>query len=313
MDMAHRLYESGSLVESSKTPGRFRIRILTEGEGSTGVYSRQLIEDYANVFAGRPMFGNHPKDPNKPWERSPFEIKAKLGSEVEVMEVDGVVGAYADVVASPEVQKFMEDFHDVIGVSIFASGTGGEKTESGKVIVESFDGSDPYTSVDFVVAPGRGGGVERVMEALHAVQKDGTAPAGTGTHEGEYRMDEATKAFIEQMFRGVDDKLTALEEKLDTATALVESVQQSQPERVEAADAAEEIVKAVSEAKLGDGAVKRVLEAFKDGKPVTDAVKHEKEIRDEVLAEAGTRLQEGVFGGSATDQHDYSVSSVRFN
>ncbi len=312
MDMAQRLYESGSLVESS-TPGRFRIRIITEGEGSTGVYTRELIENYADVFAGRPMFGNHPKDPNKPWERSPFEIKAKLASSVTVEEVDGVVGAYADVVASPDVQKFMEDFHDVIGVSIFASGDGSQKNENDKLIVESFDGSDPYTSVDFVVAPGRGGGVERMVEAYRVLEQNGSAPAGTGEHEGEYRMDEATKAFIEQMFAPVRETLAELNTKLDNATALVESVQKAQPERVDAVDAAGELATAVAEAKLGERAVARVLEAVKGGAAVTDAVKHEKEIRDEVLAEAGTRLQEGVFGGSATDDHDYGLSSVRFN
>ncbi len=302
-----RIFEAGSLVESQTDAGKFRIRIITEGEGSSGVYSRELLEQYGEAFANRPMFGNHPKDPNKPWERSPFEIKAKT-SAVEYDIVDGVAGLYTDPVAKPEVLAWMEEFKDIIGVSIFASGDGRE--EDGKWIVESFDGSDPYTSVDFVVAPGRGGGVERVMEAWRGLE-DSAAPAEAGTGK-ERTMDEATKVFIESLFSKFDEKIAKLQESIDGAVSLVEAQNAVQPERVEAVELAGELATAVAEAQLGEKATHRVLEAVKDGKAVAEAVAHEKEIRDEVLAEAKGRLQEGVFGGSA-DGNDYSLSTVRFN
>lgn len=308
---AKRLYEAGALVESKTATGTWPIRIITEGKGSSGVYTRELLEANSSVFASRPMFGNHPKDPNKPWERSPFEMKAKLGPVVEYREVDGVAGLYGEAIVSKEVDEWLTEFHDVIGVSIFAAGTGEER--DGDFYVTEFDATDPYVSVDFVVAPGRGGGVERVMEALHAVPQNGSAPAGTGPIEGENRMDEATKAFIEQLLAPISTALAELKTQVADATALVESVKEAQPERVDAVDAAGELATAVAKTKLGEKAVKRVLEAVKTGKPVAEAVQYEKEIRDEVLAEAGAeRLQEGVFGGSATDD-DFSVSSVRFS
>jgi hypothetical protein len=310
--MAKRLYESTKLTEASR-PGVWPIRIITEGKGSSATYLREMLEDPQNhIFANRPMFGNHPKDPNKPWERSPFEIKAKLGPTIEYKVVDGVAGLYGEALVSDEVDKWLTEFHDIVGVSIFASGNGHED-ENGDYIVESFDGDDPYTSVDFVVAPGRGGGVERVMEAYRALEQNGSAPADTGRKEGEDRMDEATKAFIEGLFAGVTDKITAIEEKLDAATALVESVKDAQPERVEAVDAAGELATAVAEAKLGEKAVARVLESVKTGKPVADAVAAEKALRDEVLAEAGARLQEGVFGGADDNDHDYKLATVRLD
>lgn len=310
--MAKRLYESTKLTEASR-PGVWPIRIITEGKGSSATYLREMLEDPRNhIFANRPMFGNHPKDPNKPWERSPFEIKAKLGPTVEYKVVDGVAGLYGEAHVSPEVDKWLEEFHDIIGVSIFASGDGYEN-DNGEYIVESFDGDDPYTSVDFVVAPGRGGGVERVMEAYRALEQNGSAPADTGRNEGEDRMDEALKAFIEGLFAGMNEKFTALEEKLDNATALVESVKDAQPARVEAVDAAGELATAVAEAKLGERAVARVLESVKGGKPVAEAVAAEKALRDEVLAEAGARLQEGVFGGADDNSHDFRISTVRFD
>lgn len=302
-----KLFEHGALVESKTASGTWPIRIITEGKGSSGVYSRELLEKYKDVFANRGMYGNHPKDPNKPWERSPFEIKAKLGPVIEYREVDGVAGLYGEAIVDEEVDRFLEKFHDIVGVSIFASGDGNDV--DGEYIVESLDGDDPYTSVDFVVAAGRGGGVERVMEAWRGLE-NGSAPADAGTHEGENRMDEATKVFLESLFSKIDDKFVALEAKIDTATALVESVKDAQPARVEAVDAAGELATAVAEAKLGEKAVKRVLESVKAGKPVADAVQHEKEIRDEVLAEANVRLTEGVFGGSASDNHDYTIAGL---
>lgn len=305
--MTKRLYESGHLAESKTRAGVWPIRIITEGKGSSGHYTRELLEASTGVFASRPMFGNHPKDPNKPWERSPFDIRAKLGSTVEYREVEGVAGLYAEAHVSEEVDKWLEEFHDIIGVSIYAAGSGEER--DGEFYVTEFDMDDPYISVDFVVAPGRGGGVERVAEAYRALE-NGSAPAVTANNEGENRMDEATKVFIEGLFANLDKRLGEFEEKLDNATALVESVKDAQPERVEAVDAAGELATAVAEAQLGEKAVARVLESVKGGKTVAEAVKHEKDIRDEVLAEAGTRLQEGVFGGSG-EAVDYTVAGIR--
>lgn len=306
-----RLHEAGALIESKTAKGTWPIRIITEGRGSSGVYTREMLEAHKDVFANRPMFGNHPLDPSRPETRSPFEIKAKLGPVIEYKEVDGVAGLYGEAIVDDEVDRFLTKFSDVVQVSIFASGDGTED-ENGDYVVESLDGSDPYTSVDFVVAAGRGGGIERVVESFRALE-NGAAPAETGSHERDNRMDEATKVFLETLFQKVDEKFVALEAKIDSATALVESVKDAQPERVEAVDAAGELATAVAEAKLGERAVARVLESVKGGKSVSEAVKHEKDIRDEVLAEAGNRLQEGVFGGAADESFGLSETAVRFS
>lgn len=309
---ARKLFEAGKLVEGKTSRGTWPIRIITEGKGSSGVYSRELLEAHKDVFANRPMFGNHPADPSKPWERSPFEIRAKLAPNVEYKVVDGVAGLYGEAIVSPEVSKWLEEFHDIIGVSIFASGDGRE--EDGEYIVESFDGTDPYTSVDFVVAPGRGGGVERVAEAYRALEH-GSAPADTGNGKDKRTMDEATiKAIIEALLAPVAEKLTKLQESLDSAVSLVESVKDAQPERVEAVDAAGELATAVAEAQLSEKGTARVLEAVKDGKTVSEAVEAEKALREEYLGEA-KRLDESAgfrFGGSGSDADDFSMDGVRF-
>jgi hypothetical protein len=304
-----RWYEAGALVESgNRTKGRWPIRIITEGKGSSAIYTREMLEANKDVFANRPMFGNHPKDVNKPWERSPFEIKAKIGPTIEGKEVDGVYGLYGEAIVDDEVDSFLEKFGDITQVSIFASGDGYE--EGGEMYAESFDGEDPYTSVDFVVAAGRGGKVERVLEDFRALESS-TAPAAADD-EREKRMDEALKAYLDGRFGEFANAIATLSEKIDTATALVESVKNAQPERAEAADAAGELAAAVAEAHLGESAVKRVLEAFKDGKPIADAIAREKEIRDEVLREAG-RYSEGYFGNDKQTDDDFKVTGLRFN
>lgn len=304
-----RWYEAGALVESDKrTKGRWPIRIITEGKGSSAIYTREMLEAYKDVFANRPMFGNHPKDPGKPWERSPFEIKAKIGPNIEAKEVDGVFGLYGEAVVDDEVDAFLEKFGDVTQVSIFASGDGRE--ENGEWYAESFDGEDPYTSVDFVVAGGRGGRVERVLEDFRALENS-TAPAAA-EQEREKRMDEAMKAYLEALELRLGEKFAALEKSIADATALVESVKNAQPERVEATEAAGELATAVAEAHLGEKAVKRVLESVKGGKTVAEAVQHEKDIRDEVLREAG-QFSEGYFGADRQNDEDYKVTGLRFN
>ncbi len=309
-------YESGALVEGKTSRGTWPIRIITEGKGQSAIYTREMLEAHKDVFANRGMYGNHPKDPSKPWERSPFDIKAKLGPKIEGREVNGVYALYGEAIVDDEVDAFLEKFGDIVGVSIFASGDGGTH-DDGEYYAESFDGEDPYTSVDFVVAAGRGGRVERVLESFRALEYS-TAPADAGNYEREKRMDESLRLYLEAFQKAVLDKMSELSEKVDTATALVESVKNASPERVEAVDAAAELATAVAEAKLGESAVKRVLESVKDGKSVADAVKHQIEIRDEVLAEAQAsgRLTEGYFGsGKPASDEDFrlSTNAVRFH
>lgn len=306
-----KFYEAGALVEGKTSRGTWPIRIITEGKGQSATYTREMLEANKNVFANRGMYGNHPKDPNKPWERSPFDIKAKLGPNIVGKEVDGVYALYGEAIVDDEVDAFLEKFGDIVGVSIFASGEG-DTHDDGEYYAETFDGNDPYTSVDFVVAAGRGGRVERVLEDFRALENS-TAPAGAGKDEREKRMDEALKAYLEAFEKRVTDMFGALSEKVDAATALVESVKNASPERVEAVDAAAELASAVAEAKLGTGAVKRVLEQVKGGKTVADAVKHETDMRDEILAEANVHVEEGYFGSDDHKGEKFTIKGLRFN
>lgn len=302
-------------MESKTSKGVWPIRIITEGKGTSAIYLREMLEANKDVFAERAMFGNHPKDPNKPWERSPFEMKATLGPVVEYKVVDGVAGLWGEAIVDDEVDAFLEKFHKQVGVSIFASGESYEK--DGEIYAESFDGTDPYTSVDFVVAPGRGGGVEqRMLEAYRVLENSAAADNGVGTPAADPNkkeakaMDEKLAKLLEAFLDGVDARFTALEAKLDSVVTLSESAHDAEAKTVEALEVAD----ALAEAELTESGRKRVIESLKAGTEVADAIATEKALRDEILAEADRVVQHGRFGEAADKTNeDYSVAGLRFN
>lgn len=276
-----RFHEQGALLESKGSGGVFPIRIITEGEGSSGFYSRELLEKYRHVFANRPMYINHPTDPNKPWERDLAKIAARTGPNVEYRVQDGVAGLYTEAKVRQEYVELIEEFGDLFGVSIYIGGEGKKKTDSGKLIVESFDESDPYSSVDFVVAAGRGGRVERVLESLRQFEdspegENGPASADADKKERENKMDEL-KALIESLSKSVNDKFVALEAKVDSLVTLSESASAALQGTEDAFKIADEVSEAVVEAKLPKQGRARVIEAVKAGQSVADAVKAESE------------------------------------
>lgn len=271
-----KLSEHGALVEAKGRDGVFPIRIITEGKGSSGVYSRELLKEYADVFANRAMHLDHPADPERPWERSVAGIAARTGN-VEYREVDGVGALFTEAKVRKEYREFVEEFGDLIGVSIYASGTGRE--EDGEYIVESFDGDDPYTSVDFVVAAGRGGRVEKMMESYRAIETsvgrpadDGVATANAENEKMGNHMDEKILALVEALATKVD----ALDAKVSSIVTLSEQAIQDAAEKVDAFEVVEEVVAAVAEAKLPEEGRKRVIESVKAGNAVAEAVAAEK-------------------------------------
>lgn len=274
---AIKIQEHGKLVESSNGNGRFRVRIITEGKGSSGVYSRELLENYKDVFAGRPMFMNHPKDPNQPWERDVRDIAGRIAPQVEYAVEDGVAALYADVTVDKRWAEFVAEYQDVIGVSIYASGEGRE--ENGQYIVESFDESDPYTSVDWVVAAGRGGRVERMLESYRQIETstgdpvvDGEATAVPEVEKMGNHMDEKILVAVEAL----SAKVEALDAKVTSVVALSEQAATEATEKADAFEVVEELTAAVAEASLPEQGRKRVIEAVKAGVSIAEAVATEK-------------------------------------
>lgn len=181
--MTTRLIELKGKPAKSLGNGVFEVKLLASGWGSSGYYSPELLRESgtATFKAGRPSFANHPTDEEFENGRDITKIMGRLITDAEVREDNAL---WAQMKVRPEWVDFVEEYKDTIGLSIFASGSLKEGEIEGRsgMIVESFDPDDPYTSVDFVVAAGAGGKVERMLEsfkaktnvteALHSARRD---------------------------------------------------------------------------------------------------------------------------------------------
>lgn len=304
-----KLHEQGALIESKGTNGVFPIRIITEGVGSSGVYSRELLEKSKDVFANVPMFLDHPVDPEKPWERSVKSIASRTGKTVEYKIVDGVAGLYTEAKVRAEYVPFMEEYGDLIGVSIYVGGEGSEV--DGKYVVESFDGSDSYRSVDWVVAAGRGGRIERAMESMRAIENsvgetDGkpSAEASAQEKDKEKKMEEEIKALRSMLETFIaESKATATEKvQAEADASAVESEVEARVAALESIDSAE----------LLPSQVESLRAAVKGGvKDVAPLIESAKKIRDEAKADAiKVAESEGhiVDGGTRSVEHVAKLS-----
>lgn len=282
--MSKKLKESGAFTEAKVDNGVIPIRIITEGKGSSGVYSRALLETAAEqgIFDNTPSFMNHPADPSKPWERDVEKIAGRVVGKTHFREENGVAGIYGDYRPSEKYVNWFKENADIVGLSIMIGGDG-QEDENGEYIVESFDGSDPYKSVDVVVAAGRGGRFERAMESYRALEESDTAPAAVEHERNEKAMDEAKFiALLEAFEARIAEKFTAIEAKVDSVVTLAESANEAEASKVDALDVAD----ALAEAKLSKGARTRVLESVKAGKSVEDAIQIEADLRKEYVDEA---------------------------
>lgn len=171
-----KIREASTAGVKSAGKGIFRARLINEGQGSSGYYTKELLKTYGpTTFSeNRPCFANHSSEAD--WEngRDLTKIMGRLVSDAEYEEdADGNGALYANVKVRPEWVDFVDEYKDVIGMSISVSGEASEREINGekRLVVESFDDTDPYRSVDFVVAAGRGGKVERMLESAKQIEE----------------------------------------------------------------------------------------------------------------------------------------------
>jgi hypothetical protein len=322
------LHEAGTLLAEGKTPGTFRVCIITEGEGSTGVYSRDLLQKtHASGFFDEALsFMSHPKDPNKPWERPATDIWGQLVGGTTLEEHDGILGLWGDFEpddSHPEKRAFLEKYAPKLGLSIYAAGAGEVDKKSGKLVVHEFDGEDPYKSVDIVVAAGRGGKFDRQAEAaLRVLESSVGIPAGTNPdvtsaqeNQKEGKMDEKILEALNALKTMLSTFLTE-SKAAETARLQAEAdAKAKEPTVTEALEAYAGKVTAINAEKdLSPAQVAELLVAAKEGKDVAPLIESAKKVAEEFK----TRLGESaapygrVTTGAGRDE-DYTVAAEGWN
>lgn len=167
--MPDQLLETATLAEAlageqPQTDGRIRLRIISEGWGSSGYYSRELLEAAAakSFPAGTHMFLDHPT-PTEDAERPVRSVK-------DLAAVLETAGSYSDgsVFAEARVfgpyQPLISELREAIGVSVRAPGRveiGEAEGRTGPIVAEI----GQAFSVDFVTRAGRGGQILELLES----------------------------------------------------------------------------------------------------------------------------------------------------
>lgn len=275
------LVEAASLAsEAPASDGTWRVRIISEGRGSSGVYTAELLENFGHAFSNSLSFKNHPQE--EPQERDFTMITGRILGEVEVVtESDGSKAVYGNYLPDPDYAEKIARYKDQLGLSIYISGSGSVEESSGDFIVESFDEDDPFKSVDVVIAPGaRGKFMESMQQVYSARQSSDGHPGGTRAVENkEIKMDQELKDAL----KGISDTLAGLVAKdkaAEAAEAQAKADEAAVASAVEAYAAAE---KAIADAELLDVQVESLRAAAKAGQDIAPLIEGAKAVKEAAI------------------------------
>lgn len=273
-----RLNQGSALLEAKKPgekddgAGRYRIRIIAPGRGSTGMYTAPNLAESAPLFVpGTHMFFDH-QTMTEDWERPERSVRDLAGvfeSGAEIMP-DGSLEA--DIKVYPSVNGIIRERWTDIGVSI----NGWSVEEIGP------DGVVPVLagiqSVDFVTRAGAKGAVLEVLESdgRWRVKNPPTPsnPTNRTQEEQAVKPEEIVKAVSEAV-------AAAMPAAIKEAAALLaadqeKKVAEAKKNEAPAVDPYEAAAKVAEAEDLPKEARARVLEAVKRGAGVDDAIEAER-------------------------------------
>ena len=301
--MTKRIYESGTISLDKETADGFPVTLITEGKGSSADFPREFFtQENADALAGSLSFSAHPVDLEKPYQRDPLSAIATIGDRVLVTEnaSTGLMemrGRYHVAKSKPQIAEYLAEFGPKLGLSIYADSDGHTDTVTGRWVAESLDGTDPYKSVDLVVAAGRGGKFERVAESLGLLPKaSATAGEEEVTHmekDIEVRFDGLTKA-IENLVSTLEGKAKAeLQVEADTS-----AVNRAVESRLSDYDKA---VSLITEAKLTESQTAAARAIALRGEDVAPFIEDAKKVLAEAKALSTGTPEEG--NGKIAENH----------
>lgn len=274
-----RLNQGSALLEAKKPgekddgAGRYRIRIIAPGRGSTGMYTAPNLAESAPLFTpGTHMFFDH-QTMTEDWERPERSVRDLAGVFESAAEIMPDGSLEADIKVYPSVNGIIRERWADIGVSI----NGWSVEEIGP------DGVVPplagIQSVDFVTRAGAKGAVLEVLESdgRWRVKNPPTPSNPTNTNVQE---EQAVKP--EDICKAVSEALTAaMPAAIKEAAAMLaadqeKKVAEAKKNEAPAVDPYEAAAKVAEANDLPKEARARVMEAVKRGAGVDDAIEAER-------------------------------------
>ena len=270
----HKLHESFSPEASSLGDGKYRIRIIVPGQGSSGIYTAENLAESAPLFkAGTEMFIDHPtetEERERP-ERSIHDYAGVFLEDATVGE-DGALYTVCKVFSG--MNELIKDKWEHIGVSINAW-CADPISEDG--VVPPIAG---VRSVDFVTTPGAGGAI---IDLLESNRNDNCVKEAGMDKEIKSKFDELKASLIE-----------ALSSKIEAAVATIQEAKAEEPteEASVDVDSVLEAGRKIAESGLPEAAIVRVREAVKAGADVDSALESERAYLKEAVAATATPVDD---------------------
>lgn len=300
MTIRKHILEAATLAsESASADGTWKVRVISEGKGSSGTYTASLLENHHSAFNEVLSFKNHPTGWDGPQARDFTMITGQVMGETWVEKDErGLTAIYANYLPDPDYRDKLERYKDKLGLSIYIEGSGYED-ENGEFIVDWFNPEDPFASLDVVIAPGaRGKFLESARKAYESVDADAKKSTVTSAgEEKEIKLDEKDREKLDALVAAVAT-LVADKEKATAEAAQVTADAEAGRNAVEAYDAA---VTAIDKAELPEAVVESLRAQAKEGVDVTPliaqavAMKEAFEARGERLNESASHGRD--FGG----------------
>lgn len=296
---------------------RWKARLVGVGAGSSAVYTEEaLVGSFAAAFpVGTRVNINHQTYEENP-ERNLEQLAGVICTAPE-FENDGM---YAEVEFSEKWAPFIEEFHEVIGLSISGVCTvAAEGTDRGSPsfdydhnelpVVEKFVYS-PLNTVDVVTAPGANG---RFIEALESFRGNMTIdynqPKGEDVQVKpeditaiSTAVSEALKNVLDKRDKEKADAKKAEDQaKLDADKKKADEEEKKKKEKEKKAkESIAAAVEAIADADLPSAFRKRVAEGFARGEDVKELIKEQVELIESARSEQGVRPR-AADGGSDYD------------
>ena len=307
MTTTRNLLESAALVETDLSGDTWKVRLISEGKGSSGIYPARTLENYGHAFNDVLSFENHPVGWDGLEARNFKQIVGRVVGETWI-ETDerGKVGVYANWRPDSEHREKLAAYKDALGLSIYIEGEG-HVNEDGEFEVDSFNAFDAWKSVDVVIAAGRGGRFEESIKDLRKMydarrseseKTPGTPPAERKDNENMEleKVVEAVEALTAQVTALVADKESAKAQEAQ-ANADAQAV-------AEALETFESAVKAIDEADLLAPQRESLLSAAKRGEDVAPLIESAKAVKAAALEAVQVNESHGRdFGGNTSKSY----------
>jgi len=275
-----KLKESAELAEVKG--GNARIRLIRAGQGSSGMYSPELLERCgATAFPkGSFLYFNH----DNPASRDIRDAFGATTSDAIFESADNSLWAEAEIFSTHK--EFISEISKYADLSIEAAG---EKDDDGNITEIS---ANPFNAVALVPRGGREGKIAEILESAeyaNVIDNENQRKDAGMTPEDIQKIVEALTAALVPEFSKITEALKPAEpEKQDEVTP-------------------SDVAEALIAANLPKSARTRVYKAVETGAAIEEAVKAEADYITELREDAAALVEQNRVKGSTTDL-DFSVT-----